>query len=385
LPRRRWLALLAAAIVALAPLFAFLSRTGWGQAGEACWYLAFLVCAQRALVAVPEPRGRALAASVAGMLATSLFAFGWHEGVAPYVAGTALVALAAPWIRGEAWSVGGVLAARRTWACVAGASALGALTVALLFSPFAQKYWFAPKGRAQASMTWLELKGRSLENLLTQRPDLQLTWVVLMLALVGALWLRRADRAAFRWLALNALAGPVMIFLLFGDAWLLRAYLPSLVLLAVFAACGVAWVAERCGHGLGAAVGALALALLAATSWSSLFGRHGAPLFVQKLYDQSNDLEHRHVDEPLYDLLQREIRPGEAVTVFSDKAAIYRLLDRGIRSREDYLEGPRELWPRWVVGVAAVFEKTPHFEARGGPYQLRVRDGVGRHALYELR
>ncbi|MCY2960810.1 MAG: hypothetical protein NTY35_11640 [Planctomycetota bacterium] len=384
LPARRWLAVLAAAFVAVSPLHAFLSRTGWGQAGFTCWYLAFLVYAHRALVARPEPDARVLRFAALGMIATSVLAYGWHEGVVPYVAGTALVAFAAPWVRGEGWSARAVLASRRTWAYVAGASVVGAFTLALFFSTFAQAYWLTTKGRSQ-DMAWLELKGRTLQNVFAeQRLDQLLTWPMLLLALLGLAWLRRTDRVAFRWLLANALAGPVLLFFLFGDAFLVRAYLPSYVLLLVCAACGVAWVADRLGHAAGALVGSLVLALTAATAWQSLFGRHLGPVFVQKLYDQTNQLDHRHVDEPLYDLLVRERKPDELVGVFSDKACIYKLLDRGIRAQEDYMENrPRETWPVWIVGVAGQFERSPFFAGNGGPYVLRAKDAVGRHALYQ--
>ncbi len=382
-PSRRAWALLAAAFVALSPQHAFLSRTGWGQVGFACFYLAFLIIAHRLLVARPEPGRGTLVRCAGGLAATSLLAFGWQEGVAPYVAGTALVALAAPWIRGERWSPGAALGAGRTWSYVAGAAPAGALTLALmLFSPFAQRVWFDPGGRAQ--LPWPELKAMSLQNLfVAQRLDLVLTWPILALALAGFVWLRRTDRGAARWLAGNALAGAALLVLFFGDAWLMRAYLPSYLILSILAAGGVAWIAERYGHGAGAAVGCATLAFLGATSWSTLFGRHGGPLFLQHLYSQTDQLDHRRVDEALYDRLQRELRPGDQVVAFGDKAVIYRMLDRGVIAREDYLEGAPETWPRFVVGAVNVFEKRPQFEAHGGPYRLVVRDAVGRHGLYE--
>jgi len=385
LPDRRWLAVLAAASVAVSPLHAFLSRTGWGQAGFTCWYLAFLVCAHRALIARPEPSARALRLAALGMIATSVLAYGWHEGVVPYVAGTALVALAAPWIRGERWSARAVLTSRRTWTYVAGASVVGAFTVALFFSDFAREYWLTAQGRAPKDMPWLEIKGRTLANIFVeQRLDLMLTWPTILLALLGAAWLRRTNRSAFRWLAANAIAAPLLLFLAFGDAFLVRAYLPSLVLLLVLSACGVVWLTERFGHAAGALVGSGVLALIAATTWQTLFGAHLGPVFVQKLYDQTNQLDHRHVDEPLYDLLVRERQPSELVGVFADKACIYKLQDRGITAREDYMEGrPIETWPVWIVGVVAEFEKSRFFEKHGGPYVLRAKDAVGRHALYQ--
>lgn len=385
LPARRGLALLAAAFVAFSPLHAFLSRTGWGQAGFACWYLAFLVLAHQVLVAQPAPGGRRALLLAAGLIATSVLAYGWHEGVAPYVAGTALAMCAAPWIRGERWSARAVLASSRTWTYVAGASAVGTFTLLLLGSDFARQYWFAPKGRAPAGMSWIDVKLASLENLfVAQRLDLLLTWPLLALAIAGAAWLARAERTAFRWIAVNLAAGPLLLVLFFGDAWLLRAYLPSCLLLLVLSAGGVAWIAHRLGHGAAALAGALALALTLVSTRQSLFGPHLGPLYVQKLYDQANDLDHRHVDDELYALLLAERKDGERVAVYADKACIYKLLDRGIVAREDYLEeGPVESWPAWIVGAANVFERSRFFEAQGGPYVLRAKDRVGRHALYQ--
>lgn len=389
LPAQRGVALLAAAFVAVAPAHVFLSRTGWGQAGFTCWYLAFLVVAHRVLVARPEPSRRGLVLGALGLVVTSVLAYGWHEGVVFFVAGTGLVALAAPWIRGEAWSLRSALASRRTWTYVAGVSVVGAFTVALFFSKFALDYWIHPKGRAQKddSMSWLELKGRTLENLVvTQRADLWMTWPYLVLASLGAVWLRRTDRSAFRWLAANAIAGALVLYVLFGDAWLLRAYLPTFVIAIVFAACGLGWITERFGHAVAAVTGSIALALLCATTWQSLFGRHLGPLYIQKLYDQANDLDHRHVDERMYELLVRERKEGDRVAVCFDKACIYKLQDRGIRAIEEYMEsGEVATWPRWAVASARDFESSRLYVGQGGPYVLRVKDGIGRHALYERK
>lgn len=388
IPSHRWLAVLAAAFVAVSPLHAFLSRTGWGQAGFTCWYSAFLVIAHRVLVAREEPSTKTSIRAALALIATSVLAYGWHEGVVFFVAGSGLVALFAPWIRGEGWSVGAALS-RRTWTYVAGVSVVVLFLVALFFSDFAQQYWLAPKGRMQDSPhSWLEVKRLTLDNLfVAQRPDLQVTWVMILLAILGAMWMHRVDRTAFRWLALNFVAGPVLLLFLFGDAWLLRAYLPSVVLMLVFSACGIAWIAGRFGHAAGALVGSLVLALTCGTTWQTLFGSHGGALFVQKVYDQRNDLDHRHVDGPLYDLLVRERRPDELVGVFGDKACIYKLQDRGIVARENYMEtGAVETWPVWVVGVVKGpngFEASRFFEKQGGPYVLRAQDAVGRHGLYQ--
>jgi len=44
---------------------------------------------------------------------------------------------------------------------------------------------------------------------------------------------------------------------------------------------------------------------------------------------------------------------------------------------------PVETWPVWIVGVAGQFERSKFFEKNGGPYVLRAKDAVGRHALYQ--
>jgi MFS family permease len=289
-------------------------------------------------------------------------------------------------VRGERWRVADVLRSPRTWAYAVGAAPAVLLAAALvLWSPFAKSKW-GTEGIAGVGRSWWELKRLSLDNLVgAQRLDLLLTWPLIALAPIGLVWLARRAPSSARWLVLNAVLGAAILFLYYGDAYLARIYLPSFAVLYALAAAGVVALGDRFGPAAGAAVGATVIAFLAGSSWSTLLGRHLGPLFVQKLYDQQNDLDHRHVDDGLYGLLAAEMRPGDRVAAFGDKAVLFKLLDRGVSAREDYLEGPRAEWPRWIVAATNVFERSPHFAANGGPYVLRARDTVGRHGLYELR
>ena len=85
---------------------------------------------------------------------TSVLAFGYHEGVAPYIVGSGAVVLFAPWILGSGErSLASILQSRRTWTYVWSAIPVGAVTLALaLWSPFAQTYWFTSTGKAGSSL-----------------------------------------------------------------------------------------------------------------------------------------------------------------------------------------------------------------------------------------
>jgi hypothetical protein len=183
----------------------------------------------------------------------------------------------------------------------------------------------------------------------------------------------------------------VILFLGFGDAYLLRAYMPVWITVLLFAAVGLAacaaWIGARLGHLAASVLVALVLAGLALASWTTLFGRVENPLFVQRFYVRAGhgDRDHRDVDRPILERLRTELREGEQVGVFGDKAAIFRLQDEGIRARENYLEGAPEGWPEWIVGVRKGrdgFDSSPHASTNGGAYELVVSDAIGRWGLY---
>jgi hypothetical protein len=390
-PGRRVLAWIGAALVAVTPLHAFYSRTGWGQIGFTAFYFVYATLLYRVLVVIPADDRRALRRAGWGMLAASLLAYGYHEGVALFVIGSALVAFAAPWLFARDGVASKVLS-RRTWTCVWSAAPVGAFTLALaLFSSFAQEKWFNPLGTAGVN-SYGELKRLSIENLLgSQRPDLMLTWLVIVLAVVGAvaMWKERRSLAKY-WIA-TVIAGTLVTFFLFGDASLLRAYMPVYLIAIVFAAFGLEHAAQFVGALTGKVLGCVLIAIVLATltcvTWTSLFGRVGNPCFIQHFYIQGvgNSLDYRHVDENIRGYLQEHKKPDERIAIFGDKGMQFRLLDAGIDSREDYLEGPRETWPVWVVGRVGGrdgFGASRFPVEHGGPYKLVMQDNIARFALY---
>lgn len=389
-PSRRRVGLLAAALLALMPLHVFLSRTGWGQVGFTCFYFAYAIALFRVLVRIEDGDRRAFARAGWVMLTTSLLAFGYHEGVAPYIVGSGVIVLFAPWILGERErSLARVLHSRRTWTYVWSAIPVGAATLALaLFSPFAQRLWFTTTGLAGKGMPWLEFKRLSLRDLVVeQRIDAQLTWILIALAPIGAVSLYRRERAFARYLIATALAGSLILFLGFGDGNLARIYMPLYVIAAFFAAEGLFTAAERIsnrfGRPAGITVGALVLGYFAATTCVTLFGAIDNPLFVWNFYRRGrpNGLDYRHVDGQFIELLRTRLHAGDRVAVWGDKAAIFRLQDVGIVAREDYLKGSPDSWPAWVVVSTHDFEPSPQASA----YELVTKDTIGRWSLYKKK
>jgi hypothetical protein len=380
-PERRRVALLAAALVAVLPVHVFFSRTGWGQVGFACFYLAYLTLLYRVLFVIPDGDVRAFRRAGLGLAAFALLAFGWQEGVAPYIVGSGLVVLAAPFLRGGAKTP----FTRRTWTYVWSAAPVGALTLALaLWSSFAKEFWFDKK-YPPGIESWGQLKWESAKNLiLSQRVDLLVGWIVLALALLGFVVTLKRYRICAWYLALSAAAGSVILFLGFTDAMLLRPYMPLILVCAIFAAFGLADLAVR-ARAAGPVVVGLVLVTLCWTSWTTLFGRVPDTLFVQHLYMQGGPLnkDFRDVDRPILDHLIAHRQPTDTVAVFGDKSAIFRLQDIGIRATENYLEGPPETWPDWLVAARRVYSGSPHTIAHPDAYRYVIRDTIDRWILLE--
>lgn len=380
-PARRRADLLAAACIAFMPVHAFLSRTGWGQVGFGCFYLAYCALLYRVLFVIQDGNRRAFRRAGVGLAVTALLAFGWHEGVAPYIVGSGVVVLLAPFLRGGAKTP----FTRRTWTYVWSALPVGVLMIAIAsFSAFAQKLWIN-KAYPQGVDSWAHLKSLTLKDLFVQqRADLQITWIVLALALVGLVATWRVRRIFAAYLALTAAFGSAILFCFFTDANLLRIYMPVFTALAIFAAFGLEALAARFRRG-GSIVIVMILIVIGWTSWTSLFGRVEDRFFVQHLYKRTAapDNDYRDVDRPILDHLIARRAPSETVGVFGDKAAIFRLQDAGIHATENYLEGPPETWPAWIVAVRRVFHGSPHTIERGGAYRYVIRDTIDRWNLYE--
>lgn len=382
-PQERRFALIAAAVLALLPIHVFFSRTGWGQVGFACFYLGYLWQLHRVTFDLADGDRRGFARAGAGLVVFSLLAFGWGEGVAPYIVGSGLCVVLATLARGGTRA----LFSRRTWTYAWSAAPVGALTLALaLFSPFAKEFWFE-KQYPPGTDSWSDLKAQTTQHLFaTQRLDLLVTWPVLVLSLVGFVALLRARRTLAWFLFGNALAGSAILFLFFTDAWLVRAFMPLFVVLALLAALGTHVIAERL-RAAGPIWIACVLGVLGWISWTTLFGRVEDPLFVQHLYrpDAPLDKDFRDVDRPILDHLLAHRAEGDTYGVFGDKSAIFRLQDAGLRgARENYMEGAHALRPKWVVAARNTkFQESPHTIERGGPYRFVVSDTIQRWSLYE--
>lgn len=386
-PERAWTALLAALLVAFHPVLVFYGRAGWGQAGFTAFYLGFLATAWR-LAGDPRPISlRCAAWSGLALAATSLLAFGWQENVAPWIVASSLVVLGmrcfAPAEDDEPGVVARLLS-RRTIAYVLGCVPVGAATLALfLWSPFAQKYWFDPAGRAQ--LPWGELKQKTLADLFVEQRALTLLgWVVLAAALWGALALWRSKPRACAWLVASALAGCATLFVLFGDAWLLRAYLPAFAIACLLAAHGASSLPRLLAWPAAFVLAAWCMISAHATLDEGLDDR----FFLRTLYQRASEApkDQRHVDDALYATLVERRKPDEIVGAAFDKVPLFRLLDHGVRAVEIAPSGdmPREAAPAWIVGVVPLMKQRRCLVEDGGPYELVVVDAAGRHALYRL-
>lgn len=381
-PGRRRTALFAAAVLAVLPIHVFFSRTGWGQVGFACFYLGWLSVLHRVLFELADDDRAGFRRAGFGLVLLSLLSFGWGEGVAPYILGSGLVVAAAGLARG---GIGGLFT-RRAWTYAWSSVPVGALTLALaLFSPFAQRLWFAKE--APRGMSWLDLKAQTLGFLFkTSRLDLLLTWPLLLCAAAGVVVaLRRSKRTALFLLG-SALGGTAILFFFFADAWLVRAHMPLFVALAIFAAIGLDALVARL-WGVGAALAGLVLASLLWITATTLWGRVDDVAFLQRLYNPGAppEVDYRDVDRPILDHLLAHRSADDTYGIFGDKSAIFRLQDAGIRgATENYMEGPDPVRPKWVVAARNTdFAKSPHTIERGGPYRFVVRDTIDRWSLYE--
>lgn len=382
-PERRRLALLAAAVVALLPIHVFFSRTGWGQIGFACFYLGWLVFLHRVLFVLDDGDRAGFRRAGIALALLALLAFGWGEGVAPYIVGSGIVVAVAGFARG---GLAGLFS-RRTWTYVLGSVPVGGLTLALaLFSPFAKKYWFEKKYPSGID-SWSDLKAQTIDYLgSAYRLDLLVTWPALVFAVVGLLALLRTRRTLAWFLLGNGLGGSAITFLFFTDAFLPRAYMPLYVVLGILAAAGLDALLER-ARVAGAVVAALVLATLGWITTTTLFGQVASLGFVQHFYMPGAplDKDYRDVDRPILDHLLAHRKEGEGVGVFGDKSAIFRLQDAGIRgARENYMEGPQAERPKWVIAARNTkFHESPHTIERGGAYRFVVSDTILRWSLYE--
>jgi hypothetical protein len=217
---------------------------------------------------------------------------------------------------------------------------------------------------------------------------LQLGWIVLALAIAGALVLRRRDARAFRFLATIFVTSWTIFFFGFRDPFLVRIYLPAFVVLAVFAGEGLAALHERItrkskvlAHG---AV-ALVLAFTLAQSAMTVLGDPGTPLAISSFY--GSQLPYRDHMRPIVEHLRENWRSGERIGVTDLYTPYFELEDEGIasllfvgRRRE-----PSDGWPQWMIG--RVKDEGGELKDVGGEksYELAVADTLGTLGLFRRR
>lgn len=398
-PQRRSVGLIGALLVAVGLMFVFFSRTGWGEMGAATFLLAWIGLCWRLFAQVREEEtGRIVRASLA-LCAVSLLAMGYHEMTSAYVVcGTLVVFLLFAWrvpLEPESWRTRGFVArlfgSRRWWAYVAACAPAGLYTLALWrFSEFAQKRWFVGS-KELLKLDYGELRWMTLQRWWRFDLALQIGIPLLLLAAWGAWRLRTIDKPWGRYLVAWVAVPFLMYFFVFNDPSLERVYLPQLLVLAALAAEGVAAsfdatraLREPIARGLGrVAVGLSAagiVAYLGVTTWSTVFRRPGAPLFVEGIFIGQPDS--RFVDRPWIEYLEDQ-PVHEEVGVWPAKDPLFVALDAGINARLFSFDEPRATWTPYLLGSQRNIQQ--ELARHPAPnYRLLVTDRTGKVGLYVL-
>lgn len=396
-------ALLAASVVALGCLHVWYARTGWGQSGCTFFYALYALQGYALFARERTLGGDALLA--AGMAATSLAAYGWHEMIVVHVGGMGIFVLVHHVLGGAGFEGCGLAAlprtlarSRKAWLALLSALPIVALFSALFFDPFARAHWIDFE-RTEGGGFVLNLE-RILRFLFPLvHVERQITYPVLALALAGLVSLFRRDRFAFRYLVTALVASCATFLLFYKDAGLVRIYLPTACVLAVLAGVGLASVFPT-ALGRARRAGALAAALLlaawmAATSWQTLFGVEGDPFFARVFHapDGYDLVDAKDSHRASFELLHARLRPGEWVGVHAkpvDAGAIagefsvlFQLMDEGIPAKPFTYQLPPREWPRFVMGLATEMESGRRTLGSGGPYGRIALDAFERFGLYE--
>jgi hypothetical protein len=384
--------LFAAAIAALAVVFVWYSRTGWGQIGCTFFYVAYLGLAYRLFDPEANHERRDYVLLGLGLTATSLLAYGWHEMIVVQVGWMGILAGLAP--LGRRGYVAGLLKSPRTWTLTLSAIPTALLFYALMNSPWAQDNWLSDSidGVQRTALERYQLAGRWLFKIVCIQA--QITYPVLALALIGAITILKRRRFLFVFLVLSAVGSALMLFLKFNLPHLIRIYLPTLAVVALFAGQGLATIvdlAQRRGQRwLGWAVCVSLFGYLGVSSWQTLFGPHAGPLAVHPMEIFAVDEDPRWSSEPMLEVLDAELEPDEWVGIHQSFEMLFRVRDRGHKARMFNVPAPVDgqsfVAPRFVIGIPRNFEGTlnANFGAEH-PYELVVREKVERFGLYRLR
>jgi 4-amino-4-deoxy-L-arabinose transferase-like glycosyltransferase len=385
-PSRKLTAWLACAIVAVLAMHTWYSRSGWGQAGCTFFWLLYVWCGFE-LFHGAAPRGalRSLLLGL-GLAGSALFAYGYHEMVVVLVVGLGIYALVhlvcerrEPHAR-ERWRALAIFVA----SCVP----IGAYAVALPQTKFASRHWLGlvPEN---SNVGYWSYRGEILAAFAENRLDLEIGWLVLALAVAGAVVMRRRDARAFRFLGVIFTTSWAIFFFFFRDPFLVRIYLPAFVVLVLFAGVGLAALHERLvrnsplvAHGAVALVLAFTLAQCAMT----VLGEPGTPLAISSFYGSRQP--YRHHMRPIVEHLREHRKAGEREAVTDLYTPYFELEDAGIpsllfvgRRRE-----PADGWPEWMIGRVKDDEGGELKDVGGrGKYELAVADTLGTLGLFRRR
>lgn len=378
---------LAAAMLAGFGLHVWLSRTGWGQIGCTFFWTVYVGLGYR-LFHGEDRSARKLGLLAAGMSLATLGAYGYHEMIVVHVAGMgAYCVLAAALDRGRD---------RREVARTVLFFGLSCIAVTLwastlLNDDFAQKHWSGTTQEQYGESYW-QWRVRALEFLfVTKRLHQQLGSPVLVLSALGALALWRRDRRVFRYLGVTFLASWAILFFAFRDPYLIRIYLPTFVLLVVFAAEGWHAVVQRLAPG-NAVAGLLLRAslplFLLAQSTTTLFVESRVPVLTNGSLYYPLDQPNRYPLLPIVEYLRQHREPGEILGVSGANTPMFRLRDYGIPSRPfngAKWSRPRSEWPTWLISARKAMRKEGRSTDAGGPYEPVVSEAVGPQTLYRFQ
>jgi len=386
--KRRRLALLSAVMLAGYSMHVWLSRTGWGQPGCTFFFVVYLLFADRLF---HQAKGRGLGRTsfyAAGMMLAALGAYGYHEMIVVHVAGMGLYSvLHLLWNRGKP--------GERDRARAFIAFGLSCIPVTLwastlLSDSFAQEHWSGlvqeAYGKNYFDYRLLVLKTMFKSYGLHE----QVGWIVIALSVPGMVFMRRRDQALFRFLFTTFMMSWAVFFFAFRDPYLVRIYLPTFILLIVFAAEGMLGFADRFAlerRGLARVVIASIVVFLWAQSAVTLFVRSDTPLTVASFYTPLKQ-PHRRPLKPISDYLHTHRQSGEVLGINGDFSPFFSLQDEGHSGQHHNgaaWEKPLAEQPTWIVGGQRQMKSEGHALEAGGNFEFIVADTTGRLALYRVR
>jgi hypothetical protein len=218
----------------------------------------------------------------------------------------------------------------------------------------------------------------------------QISWPILLLAVVGVAGAFTRDMRWLIWLALWIVLPSALLFLRFNYPNLARIYLPVDVMIVVLAAegLGVLWgiARTRVTVALADAVCVAAIGWCAAVTWSTVIVGPAAPLFVRAVHHPLP--EGVHPNGPFHDIAVtlRARAPVEPVGIAFDLGPMFRVLDLGFPARFVELDAlpEGEAPPELVIAPRRLMESpaSGRMQANGGPYALAARDSYDKLGLY---